>query len=66
LKLKFEELLSDFGFKFKLRRYKLEREELIRWFEHMDHVLQHTRVPVEQLHGRGLRSSTFQLNLSGL
>ena len=30
----------------------LERDELIRWFEHMDHVLQHTRVPAEELRHR--------------
>ena len=30
----------------------LERDELIRWFEHMDHVLQHTRVPAEELQHR--------------
>ena len=29
--------------------YDEERDELIRWFEHMDHVMQHTRVPAEQL-----------------
>jgi hypothetical protein len=52
LKLEYDELLSSFAFKFSLRRY-MKGGDLFR------------AKLRKELTGRGLHSSTFQLNVSG-
>jgi len=56
LKLKHDGLLSNFGFKFNLRRYAA-----VRVFQAVN-----AQVKGDKLDGRGLHSSTFQLNVSAL
>ena len=49
-----------------MRRYNLVRSDLIREFEARGVKVAHLEREVEELAGRGLHSSTFQLNLSAL
>ena len=64
MKLKCDEPLSNAAFKFNLRRYKMEKDYNIR----MPAILQPPRlelmVAIVAAPGRGLHSSTSQLNLS--
>jgi len=71
LKLKFDEVVSSFAFKFKLRRYKLaqQHQQQLRmfWQQQMQEIETASDFKNHQLPlGRGLHSSTFQLNLGTL
>jgi len=70
LKLKYDEPLSKFAFKFNLRRYAEARERLAAWMAHHLSCFDLTWPWKSWIHvatkdaGRGLHSSTVQLNLS--
>ena len=66
LKLEDEKMLSNFAFKFHLRRYTWDGLGATRLaFDKFGSMLAYTKCEV-QTSGRGLHSSTFQLNLSAL
>jgi hypothetical protein len=77
VKLKFDKVLSSFAFKFKLRRFSMVADRVVRSpaapgvdndveVEGYATELQHGGqfMPMAVMPGRALHSSTFQLNLS--
>jgi hypothetical protein len=64
LKLKYDELLSSFAFKFNLRRYTMADSRLTQ--AAMDCDLGASVAARVAFHGRGLHSFPFPLNLSSL
>jgi len=64
LKLKYDELLSSFAFKFHLRRYTKDKSKRVITFANNADYISMRHHTYEMPRGRGLHSSTFYLNLS--